>query len=185
MAKKITRLTEEKLQNNDIQMREGLTKSYDMDVCKSFMQKKFPNILYIKTNKFIPGKYYKRIRGVDRRYLDLIDIELDCDNIGNFTEIIQTANNMLGWFTHYIDLSRTVKTGYIPYRFFNFNGEFICKTKRGEEIDLYDFLEEDPQLEYFSIILDVELSEVYHQKPNDVFYYATSRTELQKYWRLD
>ena len=178
MAKKIIRLTEEELHNIVRQISEGLIKSYNMDICKSYMQKRFPNILKIASLKYNP--YMKRGKGNEPQYNDFVGIKLDCNNISNFTEIVKTANNLLGWFTSHIDLEQTVNNGYIPYRFFNFNGEFICTAKRGEEIDLYDYLGQNPQLTSFSIILEAKFSEVYHQKPNEVFYHATNKSVLQK-----
>ena len=122
----------------------------------------------------------KRGKGNDPQYNDFVGIKLDSNNISNFSEIIKTANNLLGWFTSHIDLEQMVNNGYIPYRFFNFNGEFICTTKRGKEISLYDFLDKNPQLTSFSIILEAKFSEVYHQKPNEIFYHATNKSVLQK-----
>jgi RNA:NAD 2'-phosphotransferase (TPT1/KptA family) len=49
-----------------------------------------------------------------------------------------------------------------------------------KEISLYDFLDKNPQLTSFSIILEAKFSEVYHQKPNEIFYHATNKSVLQK-----
>lgn len=46
MEKRIT-FTEEELRNISIEIAEGLIKTYDMDISKTFMKKKFPNILRI------------------------------------------------------------------------------------------------------------------------------------------
>ena len=178
MAKKIIRLTEDDLHNIVKQISEGLIKSYNMDLCKSYMKKKFPNILKIVSLKYNP--YKKRGKGNEPQYNDFVGIKLDCNDISNFTEIIKTANNLLGWFTSHIDIEKRVNNGYIPYRFFNFNGEFICTSKSGKEIDLYDFLSQEPQLISFSIIVEAKFSDIYHQKPNEVFYHATDKSVLQK-----
>lgn len=178
MAKNIIRLTEEDLHNIVRQISEGLIKSYDMDLCKSYLLKKFPNILKIASLKYNP--YMRRGRGNEPQYNDFVGINLDCSDIGNFTDIIKTANNLLGWFTSHIELRQKVNSGYIPYTFYNFNGEFIYTTKLGEAINLYEFLNEKPQLVTFSIILEAKFSEVYHQKPNEVFYHATDKSVLDK-----
>ncbi len=177
-VKKIVSLTEDDLHGIVKQISEGLIKSYSMDICKSYMMKRFPNILKIISLKYNP--YMERGEGNEPEYNDFVGIKLDCDDIGNFTDIVKTANNLLGWFTSHIDLRQTVKNGYIPYRFYNFNGKFTYVGKNGVRMDLYDFLDMSPKLESFSIILEAKFSEVYHPKPNEEFYHATDKSMLKK-----
>lgn len=87
-------------------------------------------------------------------YNGFVGMALDCNDISNFPKIIETAKNMLGWSTHHIDLEKKVNKGYIPYRFFYTNGEFVCTTKSGEKINIHEFLAQKPQLASFSIIAE-------------------------------
>ena len=116
------------------------------------MQKKFPNIRKIVILKIQP--YMEEALSEDAKYNGFVGMALDCNDISNFPEIIETAKTMFGWSTHHIDLEKKVKKGYIPYRFFNTNGEFICTTKSGENINLDEFLGQKPQLTSFSIIAE-------------------------------
>jgi uncharacterized protein YegP (UPF0339 family) len=62
----------------------------------------------------------------EAKYNGFVGMALDCNDISNFPEIIETTKNMFGWVIHHIDLEKKVKKGYIPYRFHYINGEFIC-----------------------------------------------------------
>lgn len=178
MSKKVIRLTESELHKIVTQISEGLIKSYNMDLCKSYMQKKFPNIRRIVSLENNPYMEHGRIGKA--KYNDFIGIVLDCNNISNFRKIIETANNLLGWFTGHIDLRQKVNKGYIPYTFYNFNGRFFCPYERGGGIDLNDFLKQNHLLTFFSIIVEAKFGEVYHQKPNEIFYHATDSSVLPK-----
>ena len=90
----------------------------------------------------------------EAKYNGFVGMALDCDDISNFPEIIETAKTMFGWSTHHIDLEKKVNKGYIPYRFHYINGEFICTTKRDEKINLNEFLDPKPQLFSFAIIAE-------------------------------
>ena len=124
---------------------------YDMNICRAYMQNKFPNIRKIVILKIRP---YMKEALSEAKYNGFVGMALDCDDISNFPEIIETAKTMFGWSIHHIDLEKKVKKGYIPYRFFNTNGEFICTTKSGENINLDEFLGQKPQLTSFSIIAE-------------------------------
>ena len=178
MVKRIIRLTEQELHNIVSQISEGLIKSYNIDTCKSYMQKKFPNIRRIVSLEDNP--YMEYGQSGKAKYNDFVGIVLDCNNVSNYKEIVKTANNLLGWFTGYIDLRQKVKTGYIPYTFYNDNGDFFCPLKRGGGVYLDDFLRQKPELTFFSIILEAKFGEVYHQKPDEVFYHATDKSVLPK-----
>ena len=132
-------------------MCEGLKKSYNMDICRFYLQKKFPNIRKIVILKIQP---YMKEALSEAKYNGFIGMALDCNDISNFPEIIETAKTMFGWATHHIDLEKKVKKGFIPYRFFNTNGEFICTTKRDEKINLDELLAPKPQLFSFAIIAE-------------------------------
>ena len=121
------------------------------------MQKKFPNIRKIVILKIQP--YMEEALSEEAKYNGFIGMALDCDDISNFPEITETAKNMFGWSTHHIDLEKKVNKGYIPYRFFYTNGEFVCTTKSGEKINIHEFLDPKPQLVSFSIIAEPMYSE--------------------------
>ena len=104
-------------------MCEELKKSYNMDICRSYLQKKFPNIRKIVILKIRP---YMKEALSEAKYNGFVGMALDCNDISNFPEIIETTKNMFGWVIHHIDLEKKVNKGYIPYRFHYINGEFIC-----------------------------------------------------------
>jgi len=122
---------------------------YNMDF---YMQKKFPNIHEVVILKIRP--YMKEALSEDAKYNGFVGLALNCDDTSNFPEIIEIAKNLFGWSTHHIDLEKKVKKGYIPYRFYYINGEFLCTTKTGEKINLDEFLSQKPQLAFFSIIAE-------------------------------
>ena len=178
MAKNIMRLTESELYNIVSQISEGLIKSYNIDTCKSYMQKKFPNIRRIVSLKNNPYMEHGQIKKA--KHNDFVGIVLDCNNFDNYMEIIETANNLLGWFTGHIELRQQVKGGYIPYTFYNLNGRFYWVNGRGGGMYLHDYLKHNPKLSFFSIIIEAKFGEIYHQKPNEVFYHATDKSVLHK-----
>ncbi len=155
----------------------GLAKGYNMDICQAYLQKRFPNIRRIVLLNNNPN--VERVRVAGAKYNDLIGIVLDFNHITNFTEIIETAKQRLGWFTDQIDIRQKVKSGHIPYRFHYVNGNYFCPDRRGG-IDLSDFLCEDPQLSSFSVIVEEKFGEVYHQKPDEFFYHAADSGALNK-----
>ena len=171
------RLTENGLKNIIKQINEGLIRSYDIDLCKSYLKKKFPNIKRVVSLKNNP---YMDDDSNVAKYNDFVGIVLDANNIENFRDIIETANNLLGWFSGHIEIRQKVKNGYIPFSFYNFNGIFYCPFRRGGGVYLDDFLSGKPILDFFSIIIEAKFGEIYHQRPNDVFYHATERSVLPK-----
>ena len=42
------------------------------------------------------------------KYNGFVGMVLDCNDISNFPEIIETTKNMFGWVTHHIDLEKKV-----------------------------------------------------------------------------
>ena len=78
----------------------------------------------------------ERVRVAGAKYNDLIGIVLDFNHITNFTEIIETAKQRLGWFTDQIDIRQKVKSGHIPYRFHYVNGNYFVQTEEAESICL-------------------------------------------------
>lgn len=178
MANKTIRLTENELHNIVKQITEGLIMSYDMDLCKSYLMKRFPNIRKIESLDYNP--YIEQINTYKPQYNDFVGISIDPNNIDNFKEIIDTTNNLLGWFTGYVELRVKTRNGYIPYVFYNFNGQFVYLNKRGPNIYLEQLLKQKPELTFFSMVLEAKFGEQYHQKPNETFYHATEANLIDK-----
>lgn len=177
MEKRIT-FTEEELRNISIEIAEGLIKTYNMDISKTFMKKKFPNILRIVSldkNPYMENGEFKKTKNND-----FIGIVLDYNNVENYMQIIKTANDLLGWFTGHIQIRQKVRNGYIPYIFYNYGNKFVCNDKFGREITLSDFLNENFTLGFFAIILEAKFGEIYHQKPNEIFYHAANPDVIHK-----
>lgn len=189
MVKKTIRLTEQELHNivkgvvleiigNDvIYLDEGLIKSYDIDKCKTYLHNIYPNIKRIVSLEQNPYQHHKHPLPV--KYNDFVGIVLDENNVNNYRDISETAYNLLGWSTGCVILRKYVKSGYIEYQFNNFNGQYLHTSKDNEEIDLDDFLSQNPKLVSFALILEAKFSEVYHQKPNEVFYHGTDKSKVQ------
>lgn len=175
-------ITEENLINIIRQeINEGLIKSYDIDMCKKYFRKKFPNIqriVSLRNNPYL-------VNGVNAKakYNDFVGIDLDPNNIDNFRSVIKTVNDLLGWFTGHIELGRKVKIGHIEYYFYNFNGVFIHLFDNGTAIDLNTFLLQDVQLSYFRIVVEAKFSEVYHHRSGEIFYHCTDASHLDKILR--
>lgn len=189
MDKNVIRLTEselnkivnccvqELLDNNILYLHEGLIKSYDIDQCKEYIKRRFPNITKIVSlqNNPYDRKYKYPINGND-----FVGVVLDKNNIGNYKEVSLILENLLGWFTGCIVLRTQAKGGYIEYQFNKFNEEYICQLKNGNSLFLDDFLSTSPSLQLFYLIVESKFSEVYHQRPNEIFYHATESNKVDK-----
>lgn len=156
---------------------EGLITSYDVHLCESYMTKRFPNIKKIVSLDYNPNSHHNDEHRTEHN--GFVGIVLDCKSVDNYLDIIETANNLIGWYTGYVDLRLKTKTGYIPYRFNNLNGQFLCNDKKGE-YELNEFLKSAPNLLCFSIIAEAKFSTIYHQKPNEVFYHVTDSEQVDK-----
>ena len=177
MHKKI-RLTEGEFHRIVQEINEGLIKSYDMDICQKYLARKFPNIRRIVSLEDNP--YLVRGKNVKTKYNDFVGIVIDPGDIQNFKEIIQTANHLLGWFAGHICVRQKIRNGYLEFNFLNYNGRYICSKERWGDVEIMDYLKDNPPLVYFAIILEAKFGERYHQKPGEVFFHATDVTLLPK-----
>ena len=114
---------------------------------------------------------------------DFVAIDLGTD-YANYKEIIYTVKNLLGWFTSSITLRETVKKGFIPRIFNNFDGTFECDDLNG--VSRYDgengfenYLA-DHSVSAFSIIIEAKFGKRYAQKSGEVLYHATDSSHLKR-----
>lgn len=187
--KQIIRLTEndlksivkdtiqEFIRDNAINLYEGLIKSFDMDDCKDYIIKTFPNIKRIVSLKNNP---YDRKYKYQIKHNDFVGIELDVRQVQNYKDISQTVQNLLGWFTSCVTLRVKEQRGRIEYQFNKFGDNYIYKGKNGKETELDDFLSLKPQLLVFYLVVEAKFGEVYQQQPNEIFYHATEYNKVDK-----
>lgn len=157
---------------------EGLIMSYDINKSASYLKSKFPNIIKIRSLRYNP---YKRSDRPKKN--DFVAIDLGTD-YANYKEIIYTVKNLLGWFTSSITLRETVKKGFIPRIFNNFDGTFECDDLNG--VSRYDgengfenYLA-DHSVSAFSIIIEAKFGKRYAQKSGEVLYHATDSSHLKR-----
>ena len=156
-------------------LNEGLIMSYDINRSTSYLKKKFPNIINIRSLQFNPYKtagtaYYRP------KTNDFVSIDLGT-NFSNFKEISDHVKNLLGWFTSEVFIHEKVPTGFIPREFYNFNGDFICQ--KLNNITLEDYLTTASVLS-FSLIIEAKYGEKYVPKEGEIFYHATEEAKLEK-----
>jgi len=157
---------------------EGLIMSYDINKAASYLKSKFPNIIKNRSLRYNP---YKRSDRPKKN--DFVAIDLGTD-YANYKEIIYTVKNLLGWFTSSITLRETVKKGFIPRIFNNFDGTFECDDLNG--VSRYDgengfenYLA-DHSVSAFSIIIEAKFGKRYAQKSGEVLYHATDSSHLKR-----
>lgn len=157
---------------------EGLIMSYDINKSASYLKSKFPNIIKIRSLRYNP---YKRSDRPKKN--DFVAIDLGTD-YANYKEIIYTVKNLLGWFTSSITLRETVKKGFIPRIFNNFDGIFECDDLNG--VSRYDgengfenYLA-GHSVSAFSIIIEAKFGKRYAQKSGEVLYHATDSSHLKR-----
>lgn len=157
---------------------EGLIMSYDINKSASYLKSKFPNIIKIRSLRYNP---YKRSDRPKKN--DFVAIDLGTD-YANYKEIIYTVKNLLGWFTSSITLRETVKKGFIPRIFNNFDGTFECDGLNGvnryDGENGFDNYLADHSVSAFSIIIEAKFGKRYAQKSGEVLYHATDSSHLKR-----
>ena len=157
---------------------EGLIMSYDINKSASYLKSKFPNIIKIRSLRYNP---YKRSDRPKKN--DFVAIDLGTD-YANYKEIIYTVKNLLGWFTSSITLRETVKKGFIPRIFNNFDGTFECDDLNGvsryDGENGFDNYLADHSVSAFSIIIEAKFGKRYAQKSGEVLYHATDSSHLKR-----
>ena len=157
---------------------EGLIMSYDINKAASYLKSKFPNIIKIRSLRYNP---YKRSDRPKKN--DFVAIDLGTD-YANYKEIIYTVKNLLGWFTSSITLRETVKKGFIPRIFNNFDGTFECDCLNGvsryDGENGFDNYLADHSVSAFSIIIEAKFGKRYAQKSGEVLYHATDSSHLKR-----
>lgn len=132
----------------------ALWRSYDINKSASYLKSKFPNIIKIRSLRYNP---YKRSDRPKKN--DFVAIDLGTD-YANYKEIIYTVKNLLGWFTSSITLRETVKKGFIPRIFNNFDGTFECDGLNGvsryDGENGFDNYLADHSVSAFSIIIEAK-----------------------------
>ena len=157
---------------------EGLIMSYDINKAASYLKSKFPNIIKNRSLRYNP---YKRSDRPKKN--DFVAIDLGTD-YANYKEIIYTVKNLLGWFTSSITLRETVKKGFIPRIFNNFDGTFECDGLNGvsryDGENGFDNYLADHSVSAFSIIIEAKFGKRYAQKSGEVLYHATDSSHLKR-----
>lgn len=158
-------------------LHEGLIKSYDMDDCKDYIIRTFPNIKKIVSLKNNP---YDRKYKYPIKHNDFVGIELDVRQIQNYKDISQKVQELLGWFTSCVTLRVKVQKGRIEYQFNKFGDKYIYQKKDKTEIELDEFLSYNPQLTLFYLVAEAKFGEVYQQQPDEIFYHVTESDKANK-----
>jgi hypothetical protein len=80
-------------------LNEGLIKTYDMNKCKKYLQKRFTNIINIEPSINDPYHFLKTSNKKDYFYIE-IDSKFE-----NYKEIEECVYNLCGWWTSFIILN--------------------------------------------------------------------------------
>jgi hypothetical protein len=163
-------------------LNEGLIVSYDIDRCKAYLMTLFPEIINVRSLRFNPYKVGGQRVLASKNAFVAIDLGR---NYTNFRAICSRVRTLLGWFTSYIQIRHCLRNGsYMPMTFFNFNGEFVYRDKKGAETTLQEFLLQSRQIVCFSIVVEAAFSERYYQKPGEHLFHVTDTQYASKIERI-
>lgn len=160
---------------------EGLIVSYDIDKCRAYLKKLFPQILSIISN--VDNPYNPRQSRVCRGSFASIFIN---NGFNSYRDIINKIEPLIGWFvpvivikfkgngrSYYFQKFKTDRYDASKYDYI-FEGEI-----NGKFVDLDDIVS-DNIIQSMELIVEAKYAKRYYQKNGEVFYHITQDSNRRK-----
>lgn len=159
---------------------EGLIVSYDINKCRSYLKKLFPNIVEIQDYAFNPFKPTRK-----RNPNDFVGIILNSD-FQSYTSIIQKIEPLIGWFVSVIKITLQNRRPYFFMKFEIEDGrtEFHFIDPYGKDYTLLDdFIQEHSDIIQMDLIVEAKYSKRYYPEEGEKLYHISNAKVKDKILR--